>query len=431
MKKIVGIIAAVAMATSVFAIDVASMLQLDGNLAEFGKEKVTEDGKEVVKSYWKAFELNEWDPQGTSDFVWKFSVSGDNAGATIFNFAPGDKHWATTKDPTVTIGDDGKATVSFAEKGSTIQNYSLWFKPADFVKITAGYLDYDYGVKPHFGWWASVINREDYGLKTDFTFGALNLSFALAGNYEGLWSSGAANSYWTSNSYEGLRKLGEFWLAGSYNVDGVGTFGAGVHRGAKVNPHGFAQTQAWAKTPLAINAYYSNQPWGQTGYFADFALVFAEKSNFAEYQWNYKAEKGDGKDSGYGLMLDRLTGQLYGEIHVDALTVYIVDVLELQLGGDKFEAGEKTGWAHNGKMDLKSFKDGFEIKAQYAIDAYTPYIQIDGYSIMDKKLGVKTAVGFNVGACAVDVGANFALDFNSDAVSACTVTVPFELTINL
>ena len=418
MKKIVGIIAAVAMATSVFAIDVASMLQLDGNLATFGKDK------------FNAIELNEWDPQGTSDFVWKFSVSGDNAGATIFNFAPGDKHWATTKDPTVTVDANGNATVSWAEKGSTIQNYSLWFKPADFVKITAGYLDYDYGVKPHFGWWASVINREDYGLKTDFTFGALNLSFALAGNYEGIWSSGAANSYWTSNSYEGLRKLGEFWLAGSYNVDGVGTFGAGVHRGAKVNPHGFAQTQCWGKTPLAINAYYSNQPWGQTGYFADFALVFAEKSQFAEYEWSYKNEKGNGTDSGYGLMLDRLTGQLYGEIHVDALTVYIVDVLELQLS-DKYQSSSTSGWKHNEKMDLKKFKDGFEIKAQYAIDAYTPYIQIDGYNIMDKKLGVKTAVGFNVGACAVDVGANFALDFNSDVVSACTVTVPFEFTINL
>ena len=428
MKKIVGIIAAVAMATSVFAIDVASMLQLDGNLAEFGKKVEKDDNeKDVVNGYFKAIELNEWDPQGTSDFVWKFSVSGDNAGATIFNFAPGDKHWAITKDPTV---DFDAKTFEWKEKGSTIQNWSLWFKPADFVKITAGYLDYDYGVKPHFGWWASVINREDYGFKADFTFGALNLSAALAGNYEGFWSSGAAGSYWTDKSYEGLRKLGEFWLAGSYNVDGIGTFGAGVHRGAKVNPHGFAQTQCWGKTPLAINAYYSNQPWGQTGYFADFALVFAEKSQFAEYNWNYKAEKGNGKDSGYGLTIDRLTGQLYAEIHADALTVYLVDVLELQLGGDKFGASKKSGWAHNEKLDNKSFKDGFEIKAQYAIDAFTPYIQIDGYGIMDKKLGIKTAVGFNVGAVAIDAGANFALDFN-DGADKCTVTVPVEFTINL
>ena len=430
MKKIVGIIAAVAMAASVFAIDVASMLQLDGNLATFGKDK------------FNAIELNEWDPQGTSDFVWKFSVSGDNAGATIFNFAPGDKHWVSPKDPTVTIGDDGKPAVSFAEKGSTIQNWSLWFKPADFVKITAGYLDYDYGVKPHFGWWASVINREDYGFKADFTFGALNLSAALAGNYDGLFSSGAAGSYWTDKSYEGLHKLGEFWLAGSYNVDGVGTLGAGVHRGAKVNPHGFAQTQCWGKTPLAINAYYSNQPWGQTGYFADFALVFAEKSQFAKYEWNYKNEIGNKTDSGYGLTIDRLTGQLYAEIHADALTVYLVDVLELQLGGDKFGASDKTGWAHNEKLDNKSFKDGFEIKAQYAIDAFTPYIQIDGYGIMDKKLGIKTAVGFNVGAVAIDGGLNFDMNFaNKDldlstdpdkkGVFSTTITLPIQFTINL
>ena len=393
MKKIVGIIAAVAMATSVFAIDVASMLQLDGNLATFGKDK------------FNAIELNEWDPQGTSDFVWKFSVSGDNAGATIFNFAPGDKHWAITKDPTV---DFDAKTFEWKEKGSTIQNWSLWFKPADFVKITAGYLDYDYGVKPHFGWWASVINREDYGYKADFTFGGLNLSVALAGNYEGLWSSGAANSYWTDKSYVGSRKLGEFWFAGSYNVDGVGTFGAGVHRGAKVNPHGFAQTQCWGKTPLAFNAYYSNQPWGQTGYFADFAFVMKEANPYG------------GSEDDFKLKADRVTGQLYAEIHADAFTAYIVDVLELNLDENAGKEGST----------LKKFKDGFEIKAQYAIDAYTPYIQIDGYGIMDKKLGIKTAVGFNVGAVAIDAGANFALDFN-DGADKCTVTVPVEFTINL
>ncbi len=388
MKKIVGIIAAVAMATSVFAIDVASMLQLDGNLATFGKDK------------FNAIELNEWDPQGTSDFVWKFSVSGDNAGATIFNFAPGDKHWVTPG----TRNENGK---DVTYDGATIQNWSLWFKPADFVKITAGYLDYDYGVKPHFGWWAPVINREDYGYKADFTFGGLNLSVALAGNYEGLWSSGAANSYWTDKSYVGSRKLGEFWFAGSYNVDGVGTFGAGVHRGAKVNPHGFAQTQCWGKTPLAFNAYYSNQPWGQTGYFADFAFVMKEKNPYGGAEEDFKFEA------------DRVTGQLYAEIHADAFTAYIVDVLELNLAEKAGEEGQP-----------KKFKDGFEIKAQYAIDAYTPYIQIDGYGIMDKTLGIKTAVGFNVGAVAIDAGANFALDFN-EGKDKCTVTVPVEFTINL
>ena len=135
-----------------------------------------------------------------------------------------------------------------------------------------------------------------------------------------------------------------------------------------------------------------------------------------------------------------MTGQLYAEIHADALTVYLVDVLELQLGGDKFGASKKSGWAHNEKLDNKSFKDGFEIKAQYAIDAFTPYIQIDGYGIMDKKLGIKTAVGFNVGAVAIDGGLNFDMNFaNTDldlsaekkGVFSTTITLPIQFTINL
>ena len=373
MKKIVGIIAAVAMATSVFAIDVASMLQLDGNLATFGKDK------------FNAFELNEWDPQGTADFVWKFSVSSDNAGATIFNYS------------------NTAGSVDNAVENENVKEWSLWFKPIDALKVTVGNIAYG-SAQPHFGWWAKVIDHPDYGYQFDVNVDALALSFAIGSEYQSGWGDPSLSTYWFDKSRTGFSKIGEFWAAASYDFGDIGKFGFSIDRGAKVNPHGFAQTMCWQKTPLSFDFYYSNQPWGQTGYFADFALVMREKAD----------------DADKNVELDRLTGQLYGEIHADAFTLYLIDVLELNFDENAGKEGST----------IKKFKDGFEIKAQYAIDAYTPYIQIDGYGIMDKTLGIKTAVGFNVGAVAIDAGANFALNFN-DGADKCTVTVPIQFTINL
>jgi len=375
MKKIVGILSAAAvLATSVFALDISAMIQLDGNLATIA------DGK------FNAIELNEWDPQGSSDFVWKFNADAGQAGATVFSYAPGDKHWV--------VNDN-----------QNVQEWNLWFKPIDTLKVTVGYIGYDYGVKPHFGWWSAVINREDYGFAADLDLGALKLSAGIGAAYTGLWGSRAYNTYWFDKDYVGLRKLGAFWLGGAYTIDGVGTIGGSINRGAKVNPHGFAQTQQWGATPMAFDFYFANQPWGQTGYFADLALVMKEKNCYG------------GSEDDFNLELDRLTGQLYFEFHADAITVYVVDVLELN-------------FAENADMDTnpKIFKDGFELKAQYALDAVTPYVQIDGYGIMDKSLGIKVGFGFNVGTCAIDVGPNFALSFADDF--AATVTLPIEFTVN-
>ncbi len=373
MKKIVGILSAAAvLATSVFALDISAMIQLDGNLAT------------IADGTFNAIELNEWDPQGTSDFVWKFDVNADKAGATVFSYAPGSHN----------VKSDSQ----------NVQEWNLWFKPVDNIKVTVGNIYYG-SCQPHFGWWAKVIDHADYGFQSDFDFGAFKLNAGIGSAYAGLWSAGAYNTYWFDKSYVGLRKLGEFWLGGSYTIDGIGTFGGSINRGAKVNPHGFAQTQQWGATPMAFDVYYSNQPWGQTGYFADLALVMKENNPYG------------GSEDDFGLALDRLTGQLYFEFHADAITLYVIDVLELN-------------FAENADMDTnpKIFKDGFELKAQYALDAITPYIQIDGYGVMDSSLGVKLGVGFNVGTCAIDFGPNFAIGWAEDF--ACTVTLPIEFTVN-
>ena len=375
MKKIVGILSAAAvLATSVFALDISAMIQLDGSIATFGKDTV------------KVLELNPWDPQGTSDYVWRFDVAGDQAGATVYNYSK-------------TKSEDGFDNhIDF----ENVAEWSIWLKPIDMLKVTVGNI-YFGTQSPRFGWWAKTVENANYGFQCDLDFGPLQITAGLGTAYAPY--HGAKGSYWFDKDYIGLRKVGEFWVGGSYNVDGIGTFGASVNRGAQVNPHGFAQTAAWQATPLAIDVYYANMPWGETSWFADFALVFKEKN-----QWGWE-------DEHFGLELDRLTGQLYFEFHLDALTLYVVDVLEINLDSDLVDAGS-----------VKVFKDGFELKAQYALDSFIPYVQLNGYDIMDSALGVRLGVGFDVGACNIDLAVQTDLGWADDF--GVTVGVPIEFTLN-
>ena len=364
MKKIVGILSAAAvLATSVFALDISAMIQLDGSIAKFGKDTV------------KVLELNPWDPQGTSDYVWRFDVAGDQAGATVYNYSKGDGN-----------------NVAF----ENVAEWSIWLKPIDVLKVTVGNI-YFGTQSPRFGWWAKTVENAKYGFQCDLDFGPLQITAGLGGPYQGPWGDDGSNKYWFDKDYVGLRKLGQFWVGGSYNVDGIGTFGASVNRGAAVNPHGFP---GWlGSTPLAIDVYYANMPWGETSWFADVALVFKEKN-----PWG-------GTEEDFGLEIERLTSQLYFEFHLDAFTLYVVDVLNVQLDSDN---------------DV--FKDGFELKAQYALDSFIPYVQLNGYDIMDSALGVRLGVGFDVGACNIDLAVQTDLGWADDF--GVTVGVPIEFTLN-
>ena len=360
MKKIVGILSAAAvLATSVFALDISAMIQLDGSIATFGKDTV------------KVLELNPFDPSGSSDYLWKFDVAGDQAGATIYNY-------------------DGE--------GSKFSEWSIWLKPIDVLKVTVGNI-YFGSQSPRFGWWAKTVEQADYGFQCDLDFGPLQITAGLGSAYVP-WEGGAKGTWWFDKDYVGLRKLGQFWVGGSYNVDGIGTFGLTVNRGATINPHGFLGWGELTNIPLSFDVYYANMPWGETSWFADVALAFKEKNPYG------------GAEEDFGLEIERLTSQLYFEFHLDAFTLYVVDVLNVYLDG----------------RDNDVFKDGFELKAQYALDSFIPYVQINGYNIMDSALGVRLGVGFDVGACNIDLAVQTDLGWADDF--GVTVGVPIEFTLN-
>ena len=105
MKKIVGILAAAAFATSVFAADVSAATKIGGKLFHYDADKTIGLLTENNDSHDYA------QPNIT------FSVSDEKAGATV------------------------KLTTDGGDKAVKMTTQTIWFKPVDMLKITAGTFD--------------------------------------------------------------------------------------------------------------------------------------------------------------------------------------------------------------------------------------------------------------------------------------------------
>ena len=276
MKKIVGIIAALAMAGAVFAVDIAAHIQLDG--AILGQNG---DGVGFLQ-------LKKLDPtQDQPNFT--MSVADDVAGAQMMHYA----------------GTDGHDILD-----SSFVEWNIWFKPIDSLKITLG--NYEYKLNnPHFGWWHSLFTLPDYGVAVDYTAGDFSASLLFGQNNANVWSADPWNyafgTFWFDSTKEkAFDKIGNFEAIVTYNLGDAGNIKAAFGKGVRVCPHGFSINNAWKRTDLAFAAGYSNQPWGKTGYFVDVAGVMK-------------------KDAEGNLKFNELDSQMYFEFHQDTLAIYLIN----------------------------------------------------------------------------------------------------------
>ena len=106
MKKIVGILAVAAMATSMFAADVSAKVKLTGSILNY-------DG-DVSAMKLNNHQSHNWEP----DLA--LSTSTDNAGATV-------------KFKTMNEWGSGE--------GETTTDWNIWFKPMDMLKVNIGTVD--------------------------------------------------------------------------------------------------------------------------------------------------------------------------------------------------------------------------------------------------------------------------------------------------
>ena len=122
MKKIVGIIAAVAMAASVFAVDFSAGTKIGGSLFNYD-----ENGKIHMFK-----EANGSSKDANPNF--SFSIGDDKAGAAI----------------KITSNGGQAASGGYATVGAAAQ--SIWFKPFDMLKVTVGTTGTNLN-QEHVSWW--------------------------------------------------------------------------------------------------------------------------------------------------------------------------------------------------------------------------------------------------------------------------------------
>ena len=136
MKKIVGILAVAAMATSMFAAEVAGNLKLNGKLAVF-------DGDNFTLLHAPDVESNPWGNQ-----TLKLSINADVAGAGV--------DFLNKKDKVIGA------------------NWNIWFKPADMVKLTVGNLG-GYELNSETISWTNLVSNSGWGYAGEVNVDAFSL----------------------------------------------------------------------------------------------------------------------------------------------------------------------------------------------------------------------------------------------------------------
>jgi len=176
MKKIVGILAAAALATSVFAADVSAKVLLNGELLNVAGSNVS------------AASINH-NPDQAWNPVFKLAVSGDNYGAET-------SFYTTAWD-----SDKGWRLASKTMK--------IWFKPIDVLKIQVGNVDAA-TFNETIGY-SKMMNYDEWGYQVEFASNGFTLNV-------GLHSPNAGDS-WLYTTAAGKTKVRGIGAKVGYSAD--------------------------------------------------------------------------------------------------------------------------------------------------------------------------------------------------------------------
>jgi len=156
MKKIVGILAAAAVAVSAFAVDFSAGIQLKGSLFKY------EDGGNL-----SALSLKSANSKDDKPFV--FSVSDDRAGGQVKIFDT----------------DEGKKADPKSVMGASA--FNIWFKPFDALRVDLGNTDIGLNCETVTYWRGKTWGSSDWGYKATYTADALSVAVYL--DASGSWFS--------------------------------------------------------------------------------------------------------------------------------------------------------------------------------------------------------------------------------------------------
>ena len=151
MKKIVGIIAAVAMAASVFAAEISGGVRLGGDLFNY-------DGTyEAAKALMLKNQNRNWEAPLT------LSITSDRAGGTF-------KFW----DNESNAFETGK--------------WNIWFKPMDMLQVNLGAIDKAMNTES-ITWTNRLINYDSFGASLDINIDAFTATLSIVPGNGAYWFS--------------------------------------------------------------------------------------------------------------------------------------------------------------------------------------------------------------------------------------------------
>ena len=206
MKKIVGILAAAALAASVFAVDFTAGMQLKGELFKY-------DGTSQAITGMKLSHANTKD-----DKPFVFSLSTDRVGGQLKMFdgqldvIDSVSATAATTSPTAgTYTTTVTATKTTKKADAMIPAaWQIWFKPFDQVKVELGNTSFGMNTETITYWEGKVLGTADWGWKATATFDAFQVGAGLfAGNGEN----------WFSVPNGGQASIGETAFWAQYSAD--------------------------------------------------------------------------------------------------------------------------------------------------------------------------------------------------------------------
>ena len=374
MKKIVGILAAAAIATSVFAADVSASTKIDGILFSYDNAKTFSLLKEGNGSHIYA------QPNMT------FSVSDDKAGATIM----------------LTSDTDSDST------DVRLYKQTIWFKPVDAVKITLGNIDVALN-KESIKWTESAYNVGDgpdrAGYALSIGVDAFSLDFGMQ----------AWNDTWLDKK-DGVDDpvIGEFFAKAAYSAD-FGTIGAFIEFNRMV-PDGNGWYTKCRRSYGSSEALWNLQPKAD-GAIKDVVFAAGYRNNF------------DGLDvfvNVGGYMDDKfewIRPEFFVGGNVDAFGYKAFVAPVIFLDGDYKD--------YLDAQDKKAFQLQLLFRVQYALDAATIYARFDDVDLMAKKFTSEIRVGAegSLGCMSYDVWLQINTGKGAEQ-DKMDISLPFQLKVN-
>ena len=374
MKKIIGILLAGALVTSAFAADVSAKVKVDGSLLNF-------DGKNF--SALKVQHNSEgWNPDLS------LSINGDRAGASMSFYYGADivgknpkcsesSCWNYENDNGWCEHSKGVTVLSNSatNKFNTVaQSYSVWFKPFDMLKVTAGQYSTNMNQET-IDWSHTDTGVDTQGYALDLNIDAFFATVFFAPGWENAWFTKNENADAT---------VGLLYAKAGYGAD-------------------FGRIQGMFKLvdndSMLLGLGYNNT-FGSVNMFVN-AMV--------------------GIDPAYD-KVPLIRAEAFASTNIDAFGISV-----FVAGGYNLNDGLVTGWhvanSYGGNTDKASL--GATMKLTYNLGVCTPYIYVKEANFLADSfsINVKPGVKGNLGSMEWEVAAD--MNFGS----AFTINVPVSFTV--